>query len=266
VIDVRRDGPDRWTAVRGAEVVGRLRALVRPDGRCHLLPRDVATDAYGPLVDEALRALGRDLYVEVDEAAADVRRVLAARGFTVHRREHRYQVPTDLSRVGLAQRSVPDGFGVVSAAGADVDRLRALDDALRQDVPGAAGWRNDPREFGRQTFGDPEFDPATYVLAVEEGTGDYVGLVRVWNRPGGPRLGLIGTLRPYRRRGLAMALIARAFGVLHRRGQPEASCEVDRTNTASNALVAGLNARRVGGNIELARRLDAVKGQPPYRA
>jgi hypothetical protein len=57
------------------------------------------------------------------------------------------------------------------AAEADVDRLRELDDALRQDVPGAAGWRNDPQEFGRQTFGNPEFDPATYLLSVEEDTG-----------------------------------------------------------------------------------------------
>jgi predicted GNAT superfamily acetyltransferase len=68
----------------------------------------------------------------------------------------------------------------------------------------------------------------------------------VWNRPGGPRLGLIGILRSCRRRGLAIVLIAQAFGVLYRRGQLAASCEADETNTASNALMARLSASRVG--------------------
>jgi ribosomal protein S18 acetylase RimI-like enzyme len=252
VIAVTEDGPQRWTASQGGEVVGRLRALVRPDERCTLYLREVASDAYAPLVDVALSALDGEVYVEVDEGADDVRAVLAERGFTVSRREHRYLVPTDLSAISPAR---PASFDVISAVRADVDRWRELDDALRQEVPGAAGWRNDPRQFARQTFDDPEFDPATYLIAVEERSGDYAGLVRVWNRPGSPRLGLIGTLPRYRRRGLAIGLIAEAFGVLHRRGEHEAACEVDEANTASNSLMMLLGARRVGGNLELVRRV-----------
>src|ERR1700742_892288 len=152
---------NHWTASIGAEVVGQLRALVKPDRRCALFVRDLTDErAHELLVDAALRELDRDLYVEVDEAAASVRDMLAERGFAVHRREHHYLVPTD------QVRPMPDGYDTVSAADADVARLSELDEALRQDVPGADGWRNDPRQFEEQTFGDPQFDPATYLVAV----------------------------------------------------------------------------------------------------
>jgi ribosomal protein S18 acetylase RimI-like enzyme len=192
----------------------------------------------------------QDLYVEVDETAGHAREVLAARGFVVQRHEHHYVIPTHLPVAGTTATA---GFAFVSAADCDVDRLRELDDALRQDVPGAAGWRNDPARFADQTFGDPEFDPATYLIAVVRGTGDYAGLARVWIRPQGPRLGLIGVLPGFRRRGLAVSLLTSVFGVLAARGESEVTCEVDDTNTASNALVTGLGARRVGGAVELMR-------------
>jgi len=248
VILVSQEGPDLWIATRGTEAAGRLRALVRPDARTGLYLRDVADDAYAPLLDAVLPDHHGDLVIEVDEAAGTAREVLAARGFIVQRREHHYLVPT-----GHANSRVPAGFAFISAADCDVDRLRELDDTLRQDVPGAAGWRNDPAEFADQTFGDPEFDKATYLVAVDESTGDYAGLVRVWIRPPLSRLGLIGVVRAHRRRGLAAALIARVFGVLTARGEAEVTCEVDETNVASNTLIAGLGARRVGGAVELLR-------------
>lgn len=247
VIVVTRDGPDRWTASRDTQPAGRLQVLVRPDRRTTLYLREVADDAYAPLVDAALRVHDDELYVEVDEAATDVRKLLAEREFAVRRREHHYRVPTRPVEVALT------GFAFVSAAGSDVDRLRELDDALRQDVPGASGWRNDPAGFVEQTFGDPEFDPATYLVAAEESTGTYAGLVRVWVRPRVSRLGLIGVLPAYRRRGLASALLARAFGVLRARGQTEVDCEVDETNVGSNTLLTRLGAHRIGGALELVR-------------
>lgn len=226
---------------------------MRPDQRCYLFLRDCAPQAYGPLLDAALDALDQDVYIEVDEAAGDLQRALSDRGFVVNRREHHYLVPTDPAVTGLAGRVVPDGFRLISAAQADLDRLRELDDALRQDVPGTDGWRNDPEEFVRQTFATGEFDPATYLLAVDAGTGGYAGLVRVWAIARVPRLGLVGTVRAHRRQGLATALVAQAFTVLHARGQPVVSCEVDQANSASVALLTGLGARRTGGGVELVR-------------
>lgn len=78
-----------------------------------------------------------------------------------------------------------------------------------------------------------------------------------WCRCGTARLGLIGVLPAFRRRGLAVALLTHVFGVLAARGQAEVTCEVDETNTASNALFAGLGARRVGGAVELMRPATA---------
>lgn len=79
----------------------------------------------------------------------------------------------------------------------------------------------------------------------------YAGLARVWNNPGHPRLGLTGVTSGYRRRGLATALLAAVFAPLCDRGIGEVTAEVDATNTASNALLRGIGARRKGGSVEL---------------
>jgi ribosomal protein S18 acetylase RimI-like enzyme len=103
------------------------------------------------------------------------------------------------------------------------------------------------------TYDAPDFDPATYLVAIEQATSRYAGLVRVWNRPGHPRLGLIGVGRPYRCRGLASLLLAQVFATLHQRGTAEVVAEVDVTNIGSNRLLTGLGAHRTGGLIELVR-------------
>jgi ribosomal protein S18 acetylase RimI-like enzyme len=110
-----------------------------------------------------------------------------------------------------------------------------------------------PAGVPQETYDAPDFDPATYLVAIERASGRYAGLVRVWNRPGGPRLGLIGVGRLYRRRGLARSLLAQAFGVLHDCGKAEVVAEVDVTNTGSNRLLSGLGAWRIGGFIEMIR-------------
>ena len=53
------------------------------------------------------------------------------------------------------------------------------------------------------------------------------------------------------------------LSVLSARGQAEVSCEVDETNTASNALVTGVGARRVGGAVELMRPATGVISEQP---
>jgi GNAT superfamily N-acetyltransferase len=80
------------------------------------------------------------------------------------------------------------------------------------------------------------------------------GLVRIWRNRAGPRLGLIATLAPYRRRGVAKALLGQAFTVLASRGDTSVVGEVDDTNVAALSLLTGLGARRYGGNVELIRR------------
>jgi len=177
--------------------------------------------------------------------------VYVERGFVVHRRENHYLVPT--GTVGNVQP--PAGVELVSADRVDVGRLRELDDELRQDVPGADGWRWDAADF-RDELASADFDPSVYIVAVDG--GEYVGIVRVWMGRTVPRLGFVGVSRPYRRRGVALALLSRAFGVLASREIPEVTTEIDESNTGSRGLLEGLGARRVGGSVELILRRTSV--------
>jgi ribosomal protein S18 acetylase RimI-like enzyme len=121
-------------------------------------------------------------------------------------------------------------------------------------VPGTAGWKWDPGDFREETFDSDQFDPATYLIVVDTDSCDYVGLIRVWNGPGRPRLSLVGVSRPYRRRGLASALLARAFRVLHERGRTVVTAEADDANLAARSLLLRLGASRRVGFVEVVRR------------
>lgn len=227
-----------------------VRVIDRPDGRRFLFVP--GPDNVAERLDRVLASVPGEVFIEVDESSADRLALLGERGFEIQRREGLYSVP-----VRPNPATMPAGYTAISAADADLDLLRRLDESLRHDVPGSRGWRNDPATFERYVTGDPEFDPATYLVAVGP-DGAYAGLVRVWIAPGLARLGLIGVLPAHRRRGLAVALVAAVFGVLHARGVGAVTCEVDDTNVASNTLMKGLGASRVGGVIELVRRAQPV--------
>ena len=216
-----------------------MRVVRRPDGRTWLV--DASGD--GPLPTG-------ELYATVDESDRDALRRYEDLGFRIKRRESVYAVPTD----GLRDVTRPPGFAFVRADEVDEARLRVLDDTLRQDVPGADGWQWDEAGFRAETYESPDFDPATYAIAVHEASGEYVAIARVWNKPSRPRLGFIGVLRPHRRRGLARALLAHVFAVLHERGEVEVSTEVDDENVASRTLFESLGARPTGAFLELIRR------------
>jgi ribosomal protein S18 acetylase RimI-like enzyme len=255
-----------WRALDGDLVAGEVSARLRPDNRWFLYFDTWRADAYRPLADAIARDLGRDLYVTLEDAEYDALDACAQAGFAVHRRESYYRIPTDSAVTGLAKAVLPDGLNVLSAANAHVTQLRLLDDALRQDVPGSEGWRWEAEEFRKETF-SPFFDPATYLVAVNQASGQYVGLVRIWRNRAGPRLGLIAVLAQYRRRGVASALLGQTFAILAARGDTSVVGEVDDTNVASVSLLTGLGARRYGGNMELIRRQPggSARGWPEER-
>jgi ribosomal protein S18 acetylase RimI-like enzyme len=247
-----------WRALDGDLVAGEVSARLRPDNRCFVYFDTWRADAWPPLADAVARELGRDLFVTLEDAEYDALAACAQAGFAERRRESYYRIPTDPAVTGLAGAVLPAGLDVRSAADADITRLRLLDDALRQDVPGCGGWRWEAEQFRAETF-SPFFDPATYLVAVDRASGEYAGLVRIWSNRAGPRLGLIAVLARYRRRGVARALLGQAFAVLAARGDTSAVGEVDDTNVASISLLTGLGARRYGGSVELIRR----QGLPP---
>lgn len=206
-------------------------ATRRPDGRWFVRSPDD---------DEP----GVDLYATVDDN--DVA-AYAKRGFVIHRRESHYLVPTGT----VGQVEPPAGVELVTADRVAEDRLRELDDELRQDVPGSEGWSWDAVDFRAEMAG-PDYDAMVYIVAVHG--MNYVGIARIWMRHPVPRLGFVGVSRPYRRRGVALALLSRVFGVLASRGIPQVTTEIDETNTASRRLLEGLGAQKVGGSVELVLR------------
>jgi RimJ/RimL family protein N-acetyltransferase len=213
-----------------------VKTYVRPDGRRFVRDPDA----------ESLAEATSDVYCAVDGTEIDS---YSALGFDVHRREGIYLVPTRSARVGL-----PRGIAFVRADAVDEKCLRLLDDELRQDVPGTQGWQWDEAAFREETYEATDFDPTTYLVALDEATAEYVGIARVWMSRPAPRLGFIGVLTNYRRRGIARALLAEVFARLDERGFHEVTTEIDETNTASRTLLEGFGARRTGTSVELIRR------------
>lgn len=76
---------------------------------------------------------------------------------------------------------------------------------------------------------DRDFDPAVWFLAVAE--GEIVGACLGWPvRHEDPELGwidILGVTRPWRKRGLALALLHHAFGVFYGRGKRKVGLVVD---------------------------------------
>ncbi|MEN3358650.1 MAG: hypothetical protein V7637_2632 [Mycobacteriales bacterium] len=245
-----------WHAVDDDEVAGRGYALHRPDNRVFVSVDSWRDDVFAMLVSAVVQDLPIDLHTIVDTDDPGELDRWSAAGFQPHRREHAYLIPTAPQVTGLRGARVPAGFSIVSADPAGADRLRTLDELLREDVPGSDGWVNDPEQFAAETFEPTLFDPALYLVAVHEASGQYAGLVRIWNRRKYARLGLVGVRRPCRRRGLARALLAAAFATLDARGVSDVLAEADATSTAGVALLAGIAAHRVGGSVELLRRHD----------
>jgi ribosomal protein S18 acetylase RimI-like enzyme len=240
--------------VRGRDTVASAHGLFRPDSRW-FVSIDAWTDAdHDALLDAVLDDLPFDLYTIVSATDLEALQRWTRAGFDVRRREIEFVVPVDQIVTSLHRTSLPDGLVAVPADAVDVDLLREFDDALRADVPGSEGWRNDPAEFHDYTFDGHRFDPATYLLAIDDRAEAFAGLVRVWVSTQRARLGLVAVASGYRRRGLARALLARAFEGVHARGLTEVTAEADEANRASIALLEGIGARRTGTALELVRR------------
>jgi ribosomal protein S18 acetylase RimI-like enzyme len=172
-----------------------------------------------------------ELYVSVREG--DEERWIA-RGFAVWRREDEIEVPT--------VPASPHDF--LALGDVDEDRLRLLDDELRQDTPGSDGWVWPAEDFHDETYDAPSI----YLVAA-----DYAGICRVWLDKSPPRLGFVGVRREHRREGLARKLVTAALGQAAALGHERVTAEVDEANAASQALFRSFGARRIGGFVELVR-------------
>jgi len=138
-----------WRALDGDLVAGEVNARLRPDDRWFLYFDTWRADAYRPLADAVARALGRDLYVTLEDAEYAALEACAQAGFAEHRRESYYRIPADPAVTGLAGAVLPAGLDIVSAADADITRRQLPGGGIGRDGAGRCLLRHDEVGSGR---------------------------------------------------------------------------------------------------------------------
>jgi mycothiol synthase len=194
-------------------------------------------------------ALLRAIAADRDAATA---RTLKDAGLHVVRSSFRMTI--DLRAAGLEQPEWPDGLTVRTFDPAEGDE-RVF--AAHQDGF-ADHWEFYPtpiEEWRHWTSGHPNHDPALWFL-VED--GDEIAALCLCRRheTGQPDMGWVNILTvrpPWRRRGLARALLLHAFAVFRDRGKLQVGLGVDAENTA------GAVALYESVGMQVARRHDTYE-------
>jgi mycothiol synthase len=174
---------------------------------------------------------GRRWYVTwAREGEAEAQRLYAAEGYRVVRL-YRLMVRPHLEDIGVPP--MPEGLEVRPVA---ADGVRPVFDAAAEAFRDHFGEMDGSDAEFRRWTGDPAFDREMLVVAYD---GDEVagavqasidpeenavnGYLRGWTDP-------VFVRRPWRRRGVASALLGRALVVLRERGMTSAQLEVDTAN------------------------------------
>jgi GNAT superfamily N-acetyltransferase len=247
---ITRVADRQWHALDDDLVVGRGHAQHRPDGRLFVSIDAWHDTAFDRLAGAMLAQLPAPLYTVVDEADVELTAGWQRAGFTIHRREWEYVVPTGPQVTGLEAVLPPSGVTIVPAGQADEGLLREVDRAIRAEVEASVGWQSMPAEVIPRPVDDTIVDPSKYAVAAAR--DHYLGLIRVVTVKR-PRIGLVAVRAGEQRRGIARALLAHTLGTLHRSGFATAWTEVHESNQAASALFEGIGARRASSNLELVR-------------
>ena len=163
-----------------------------------------------------------DTYVNGFKAGAG--ELERAEGYTLVRRHYRMLIRMDAPPPapewpeGIAVRTVVPGEEERSVYGVVVE---AFADGWEHRPPSFEDWRG-------EQFGGRKFDPALWWIAQD---GEQIAAVALgihfwdlgWLRS-------IAVRRPWRRRGIALALVRHAFGEFYRRGERTVALGVDATN------------------------------------
>jgi mycothiol synthase len=156
---------------------------------------------------------------------ADARRLFEGHG--LHEVRRYYRMLIELKEPPPAPEW-PDGFTVSTHRPEDA---RAFLEALTEGF--ADEWHFVPTSFEEWTerrLNAPSFDPTLWFIVRE---GDEIAAI-LRADPEVENAGWVGALavlKPWRRRGLGLALLRHAFGEFYRRGQPRIGLGVDAENT-----------------------------------
>ena len=169
------------------------------------------------------------------------RRLLERAGYVAIR--HFWRMAIDLEEAP-PEPSLPEGLSIRPSVPGEDERaiFEALDEALRDH------W-----EYLHTTFENWErrrkrmgFDPGLWLLAVDDGA--VAGAAVCEERPEAGWVGELAVRRPWRRRGLGLALLRRAFVEFYRRGRRKVALAVDSQSlTGATRLYerAGMRVERL---------------------
>jgi mycothiol synthase len=156
---------------------------------------------------------------------ADARRLFESTGYREVRRFYRMLIELDAPP---PEPEWPEGLRVDTF---EVEDTRAFHAALGEAF--AEEWTFVPMPFERWVelrVNAPDFDPNLWFIVRE---GDHIAAVLRGDpdRSGAGFVGAIGVLKPWRKRGVGLALLHHAFGEFYRRGQPRIALGVDAQNS-----------------------------------
>lgn len=259
--EAQRQPLQRWFVHQDGQAIGAVATWLRPDDRLFLAFKVDNVRAFGPLVDAVVAALHRPLSTTVDLGEADHVAALRDCGFTVETVGEGFRIRlSDVRR--LVQRAwVPSGYHIASVADVDERKAFELDIEIRNLVPGTHGWIGDPEWF-HEELRSPEFDRDAYLIAVEQVHDRYVGLLRIWRNPDGPRLGLIGVLPERLRTPIAAALLKQGLKAASGWGYDSFMTETSPSNAHTYPRLERLAAERLGRFAQLSRQPSPVSHQP----
>jgi GNAT superfamily N-acetyltransferase len=266
----------RWVALVDGRVVGVAEHDQEPS-RYH--PRKFFVDLYVD-PDYQGRGIGSALYDRLMSALAPYdplmlrlgiredltrgREFLERRGW--HEARRQYESLLDLTTFdpapyhGIEQRLAGEGLVIrtFDELAADPERDRKLWDMvwpLRQDLPDLDEPTREPLGvFLEKRVYDPSVVREAYYIALHG--EQYVGSTNHTRMPGNPeklRVGLTGVLRPYRGRGLALALKLRGIAYAREHGYRW----LRTVNESNNRPILSLNERL--GFVKLPAWIDMVR-------
>ncbi|MFI7603784.1 mycothiol synthase [Micromonospora sp. NPDC049366] len=223
-------------AATGVELV--VHPAYRRRGTGRALARGVLASATGPL-----RAWAHGDHPSAAALAVDL-------GFA--RARVLWQLRRSLT-APVAEPQLPDGVTLRAfQPGVDDDAWLALNARAFAEHPEQGRWSADDL---RVRLAEPWFDPAGFLLAVEESTGRLLGFhwTKVHERPGSARIGevyVLGVDPTTHRGGLGRALTNAGLAHLRdRRGLDRVMLYVDESNTPAVALYERLGFLRWSAHV-----------------